>query len=72
MITFVFGSGGEGSKESEGPNERTTGVSTRRVLPTSYKEKLLSLEFGGYLVKHNEDEDIVNGWKSFFAKKHSG
>ncbi|XP_028781414.1 uncharacterized protein LOC114737629 [Neltuma alba] len=39
------------------------------MIPSSYKEKLLSLGCGGFLVRHDETEDIVNRWKSFFAKK---
>ncbi|KAI9082807.1 hypothetical protein K1719_035137 [Acacia pycnantha] len=42
----------------------------RRPVSISFKEKLLSLGGLGFLVSHEEEDDIVSGWRGFFAKKN--
>ncbi|XP_028770189.1 uncharacterized protein LOC114727667 [Neltuma alba] len=69
-LKFVFGVGTRSGKETEGLKDKASASSGRRTTPLSYKEKLLSLGCGGYLVSHEENEDIVNGWKSFFIKQN--
>ncbi|KAI9101446.1 hypothetical protein K1719_023928 [Acacia pycnantha] len=44
----------------------------RRPVSISYREKLLAPGGLGFLVSHEEADDIVSGWKGFFAKKHVG
>ncbi|XP_028782382.1 uncharacterized protein LOC114738489 [Neltuma alba] len=43
----------------------------RRVMPLSYKEKLLAVGGSGFLVNHSEEDDIVHGWKTYFAKMNA-
>ncbi|KAI9075718.1 hypothetical protein K1719_042334 [Acacia pycnantha] len=43
----------------------------RKPVFSSYKEKLLSPGGLGFLVGHAEADDIVSGWKGFFAKKNA-
>ncbi|KAI9111112.1 hypothetical protein K1719_017987 [Acacia pycnantha] len=43
----------------------------RRPVPISYREKPLSPGGLGFLVSHEEADDIVSGWKGFFAKECS-
>ncbi|KAI9108176.1 hypothetical protein K1719_021049 [Acacia pycnantha] len=66
--TFVFGSAGlrDHSKASQ---EKVTERETRRPVSLSYKEKLLAPGGLGFLVSHADEDDIVHGWKVFFAKK---
>ncbi|KAI9082416.1 hypothetical protein K1719_035559 [Acacia pycnantha] len=44
----------------------------RQPVSISYREKLLSLGGLGFLMSHEEADDIVSGWKGFFAKQHVG
>ncbi|KAI9109988.1 hypothetical protein K1719_019029 [Acacia pycnantha] len=64
---FVFGSGGGLKRNSEQHQESKGG--DRRPVSISYREKLLSPGGLGFLVSHEEADDIVSGWKGFFAKK---
>ncbi|KAI9071261.1 hypothetical protein K1719_046778 [Acacia pycnantha] len=34
--------------------------------PLTYRDKLLSPSCAGFLVKHSEEDDIVQGWKNYF------
>ncbi|KAI9110340.1 hypothetical protein K1719_018782 [Acacia pycnantha] len=65
---FVFGKG-EGIHVWEQNHERKGDA--RRPVSISYREKLLSPGGLGFLVSHEEADDIVSGWKGFFAKKHA-
>ncbi|KAI9124524.1 hypothetical protein K1719_004446 [Acacia pycnantha] len=66
---FVFGSGGAAT----GCKDQTVGSKgdDRRPVSISYREKLLSPGGLGFLVSHEEADDIVSGWKGFFAKECS-
>ncbi|KAI9081309.1 hypothetical protein K1719_036730 [Acacia pycnantha] len=59
------GDGGGGCKD------QTVGSKgdDRRPVSISYREKLLSPGGLGFLVSHEEADDIVSGWKGFFAKE---
>ncbi|KAI9125684.1 hypothetical protein K1719_003102 [Acacia pycnantha] len=64
---FVFGSGRSMGNIGVQNQESLGGV--RRPVSQSYREKLLSPGGLGFLVSHGEADDIVSGWKSFFAKQ---
>ncbi|KAI9120919.1 hypothetical protein K1719_007952 [Acacia pycnantha] len=67
--SFVFGSGGGmGSKQ---PQAQVGAQDDRRHVSLSYREKLLSPGNLGFLVSHEEADDIVKGWKGYFAKNHA-
>ena len=67
---FVFGSrkGQDLNSSKSVMGEETV---NRRPVHLSYKEKLLTLSGAGYLMNHDEEEDIVNGWKTLFARKNA-
>lgn len=67
---FVFGK--SEAQKKKGPEKESGESSTlkRRPVPTSYRDKLLSPGLGGFLVRHDEEEDIVNGWRGYFNKKN--
>ncbi|KAI9113785.1 hypothetical protein K1719_015036 [Acacia pycnantha] len=66
---FVFGKG-EGNPRTGEQNHERKG-DARRPVSISYREKLLSPGGLGFLVSHEEADDIVSGWKGFFAKKRA-
>ncbi|KAI9096828.1 hypothetical protein K1719_025811 [Acacia pycnantha] len=45
-----------------GPNDALKHDATQ----VSYQDKLLSPRYAGFLVQHSVDDDIVQGWKSYF------
>ncbi|KAI9108756.1 hypothetical protein K1719_020061 [Acacia pycnantha] len=55
--------------QGEQNQERPSG--DRRPVSQSYREKLLSPGGLGFLVSHGEADDIVSGWKGFFAKQQA-
>ncbi|KAI9111107.1 hypothetical protein K1719_017982 [Acacia pycnantha] len=65
---FAFGKmakerrSGEGSSEGATPNLRTN------ASKLSYRDKLLSPGYAGFLVKHSEEDDIMQGWLDYFHK----
>ncbi|KAI9073489.1 hypothetical protein K1719_044528 [Acacia pycnantha] len=66
---FVFGSGsGSGLGNQRKPNQEEYG-DVRRQVSQSYREKLLAPGGLGFLVSHGEADDIVSGWKGFFARQ---
>ncbi|KAI9108022.1 hypothetical protein K1719_020895 [Acacia pycnantha] len=67
---FVFGSGGMPARNSE--HHQGSQEGDWRPVSISYREKLLATGGLGFLVSHEEADDIVSGWKGFFAKKHVG
>ncbi|KAI9121691.1 hypothetical protein K1719_008724 [Acacia pycnantha] len=67
--TFVFGQA-DSREHRKASQDKKTGQGPRRLISLSYKEKLLSPGGLGYLVSHAEEDDIVNGWKGFFARKN--
>ncbi|KAI9114156.1 hypothetical protein K1719_014806 [Acacia pycnantha] len=67
-MTFTAGSGGKREeKMSTVPMAKSV---DRRPVSISFKEKLLSPRGLGFLVSHEEEDDIVSGWRGFFAKKN--
>lgn len=68
--SFVFG-----SMEGTDQNCLKAGIGSetinRRPMQLSYKEKLLTVSGAGYLMNHDEEEDIVNGWRTLFARKNA-
>lgn len=70
---FSFGySSGESSKKKVRQDGEAQVKVKRNPISISYKEKLLAVSGAGYLMQHDEEEDIVNGWKAFFAKGNEG
>ncbi|KAI9080877.1 hypothetical protein K1719_037186 [Acacia pycnantha] len=67
-MSFTAGSGGERERKTI-PTPVTKKVE-RRPVSISFKEKLLSPGGLGFLVSHDEEDDIVSGWRGFFAKKN--
>ncbi|KAI9071501.1 hypothetical protein K1719_046544 [Acacia pycnantha] len=67
---FVFG-----RTDSSGPSkvgaEKEKAQGTGHSISLSYKENLLSPGSLGYLVTHAEEEDIVSGWRGYFAQKNA-
>ncbi|KAI9111670.1 hypothetical protein K1719_017360 [Acacia pycnantha] len=53
---------GEGNSEGISPNPRTNSSKL------SYRDKLLSPGCAGFLIKHSEEDDIMQGWKDYFNK----
>lgn len=66
-MPFVFGRGGGKGEEAK----KKSMNSHSRPMNTSYKENFLSPGCGGFLVNHEENEDILNGWKVFYAKMNA-
>ncbi|XP_028779701.1 uncharacterized protein LOC114736099 [Neltuma alba] len=67
---FVFGRVEETNSREQMAGHQEGFVSRRRDTTTSYKDKLLSPGVAGYLVQHDEEEDIVNGWKAYFNQQN--
>ncbi|KAI9118230.1 hypothetical protein K1719_010562 [Acacia pycnantha] len=68
-MSFSVGSGGVRDKEiHQAPMAKKV---ERRPVSLSFKEKLLSPGGLGFLVSHDEEDDIVSGWRGFFAKKNA-
>ncbi|KAI9081188.1 hypothetical protein K1719_036947 [Acacia pycnantha] len=65
---FQLGVGGERERKST-PTPVVKKVE-RRPVSISFKEKLLSPGGLGFLVNHDEEDDIVSGWRGFFAKQN--
>ncbi|KAI9107610.1 hypothetical protein K1719_021273 [Acacia pycnantha] len=67
-MAFTAGSGGKREKTSA----KVTVAKNidRRPVSVSFKEKLLSPGGLGFLVSHEEEDDIVSGWRGYFAKKN--
>ncbi|KAI9116726.1 hypothetical protein K1719_012384 [Acacia pycnantha] len=68
--TFVFGRA-DSREVRKADQGKESSQGARRPIALSYKEKLLSPGGLGYLVSHTEEEDIVSGWKGFFAKQNA-
>ncbi|KAI9114506.1 hypothetical protein K1719_014204 [Acacia pycnantha] len=67
-MAFTAGSGGEQEKM---PVQSSVAKSVdRRPVSVSFKEKLLSPGGLGFLVSHEQEDDIVSGWRGFFVKKN--
>ncbi|KAI9098994.1 hypothetical protein K1719_024761 [Acacia pycnantha] len=65
---FTFGRTAETGRSGEGAHTGVT-PNLRSGAPTlSYRDKLLSPGCAGFLVKHSEEDDIVQGWKEYFHK----
>ncbi|KAI9094212.1 hypothetical protein K1719_026794 [Acacia pycnantha] len=67
---FVFGRTDSSDPSKVGAEKEKTQASGRPI-SLSYKEKLLSPGSLGYLVTHAEEEDIVSGWRGYFAQKNA-
>ncbi|KAI9085064.1 hypothetical protein K1719_033056 [Acacia pycnantha] len=65
--------GGRGHVKGKLPGgvqfEFSSGSGMGNQVSQSYREKLLSPGGLGFLVSHGEADDIVSGWKGFFAKQ---
>ncbi|KAI9084173.1 hypothetical protein K1719_033844 [Acacia pycnantha] len=66
---FVFGRYESSSPSTGTEKEKTQGA--RRPISLSYKEKLLLPGSLGYLVTHDEEDDIVSGWRGYFARENA-
>ncbi|KAI9124212.1 hypothetical protein K1719_005512 [Acacia pycnantha] len=69
--TESTGKEGSGGGDGEGDDGVPNGYSSRlRSGPSSvsYRDKLLSPDSAGFLVKHTMEDDIMQGWKEFFNK----
>ncbi|KAI9111179.1 hypothetical protein K1719_017790 [Acacia pycnantha] len=66
---FVFGRYESRGHSTGSEKEKTQGA--RRSISLSYKEKLLSPRSLGYLVTHDEEDDIVSGWRGYFARENA-
>ncbi|KAI9108711.1 hypothetical protein K1719_020358 [Acacia pycnantha] len=66
--SFAFGRSDE--KKKGVVREAHKEVPTPQSGPSklSYRDKLLTPGCAGFLVKHSEEDDIVQGWKDFFNK----
>ncbi|KAI9108191.1 hypothetical protein K1719_021064 [Acacia pycnantha] len=67
--SFSFGCG-EG-KQATAALKTDSRREERRLVSVSYKEKLLAPGGLGFLVSHAEEDDIVSGWKGFFANMNT-
>ncbi|KAI9092519.1 hypothetical protein K1719_027647 [Acacia pycnantha] len=66
---FAFGKGSEGERSAatgSGVNQRAN--ASKGVANLSYRDKLLSPGCAGFLVKHSEEDDIMQGWKDYFHR----
>ncbi|KAI9112728.1 hypothetical protein K1719_016231 [Acacia pycnantha] len=58
----------ETRENGEGTTNGSTPSVRRGASNLSYRDKLLSPGCAGFLVKHSEDDDIMQGWKDYFHK----
>ncbi|KAI9116725.1 hypothetical protein K1719_012383 [Acacia pycnantha] len=65
---FTFGKMAETNVSGEGAANGASSSMKRSAPPLSYRDKLLSPGSAGFLVKHSEDDDIMQGWKEYFHK----
>ncbi|KAI9083519.1 hypothetical protein K1719_034461 [Acacia pycnantha] len=63
---FAFGQPAEGKQSGKEIPKGFTANLKNGTTPLSYRDKLLSLGCAGFLVNHTEDDDIVQGWKTYF------
>lgn len=67
---FVFGWNENSERKGVSCEEKAPPKVNRRPMQVSYKEKLLTLGGAGFLMNHDQEDDIVNGWKKLFAKQN--
>ncbi|KAI9110956.1 hypothetical protein K1719_018076 [Acacia pycnantha] len=65
---FAFGRMADAKKVGEGGSQDPNANLRSGPSSLSYRDKLLSPGCGGFLMKHSEEDDIVNGWKDYFHR----
>ncbi|KAI9112066.1 hypothetical protein K1719_016962 [Acacia pycnantha] len=65
---FSFGRMAGKGQSGEAGSKGSTDKARSGAPSLSYRDKLLSPGCAGFLVKHSEDDDIVQGWKDYFHK----
>ncbi|KAI9072555.1 hypothetical protein K1719_045486 [Acacia pycnantha] len=65
---LLFGQQGEGKSRAESVPSGSPPNLRNGAPVQSYRDKLLSPGCAGFLVKHSEEDDIMQGWKEYFHK----
>ncbi|KAI9109439.1 hypothetical protein K1719_019493 [Acacia pycnantha] len=65
---LLFGQQGEGKSRAESVPSGSPPNLRNGAPVLSYRDKLLSPGCAGFLVKHSEEDDIMQGWKEYFHK----